>query len=412
MTGGFARIWQGMAAGSRVWIAGGVGEPTAALDRLAQDPELGRDLVFAGVWVPGVNQRDPSANVPGASAETLFVHTGLREGFSAGRVRLFPRHYSAVPGWIAAQPPDFALLQVSPPQNGQVTPGLACDVAAHLAATPVRLIGQVNPAMPAPPQAPRLPVDRFEALIEAETPLLLHDAPKADQVTLAIAARIAELIGPGDTVNVGIGRAANAVLGALHGHRDLGYHAGMITDALPPLVETGVVTRGATAGIALGTQALYDWAAISSAVRFAAIGETHDAARLAAIPRLVTVGSAIEIDLLGQANLESLGGQQISGHGGAADFQRGALASPGGRAITALPSTAGRKRASRIKIALEPGTPVSLPRADAGLVVTEHGVADLRNADLDSRAEALIAIADPAHRDSLADGWAARRRAM
>ncbi|MEL6235282.1 MAG: acetyl-CoA hydrolase/transferase C-terminal domain-containing protein [Pseudomonadota bacterium] len=412
MPGGFEEIWHGIEAGSRVWIAGGVGEPTAALDQLAQDPALGRDLVFAGVWVPGVNRRDPSANVPGAAVETLFVHAGLRDGFAAGRVRFCPRHYSAVPRWIAMQPPEVAILQVSPPQNGQVTPGLACDVAAHLAATPARLIGEVNPAMPAPPHAPRIPVERFEALIEAETPLLVHDAPQADDVTAAIAGRIAGLINPGDTVNVGIGRAANAVLHALHGHRDLGYHAGMITDALPPLVETGVVTRGATAGIALGTQGLYDWAATSTAVQFAPIGATHDAARLAAIPRLVTVGSAIEIDLSGQANLETLGGRQISGHGGAADFQRGALASPGGRAITALPSTAGRSRVSRVKIALEAGTPVSLPRADAGLVVTEHGVADLRDADLDSRADALIAIADPAHRDALADGWAARRGAM
>ena len=121
--------------------------------------------------------------------------------------------------------------------------------------------------------------------------------------------------------------------------------------------------------------------------------------------------SAVEVDLFGQTNSEVIGGRQVSGHGGGADFARGARRSPGGRALVTLLSTGGGG-VSRIVAALPRAAPVALTRADADWVVTEHGVAELRHADLDTRAERLIAIAAPEHRDRLAAEWAAIRRAM
>jgi acyl-CoA hydrolase len=145
---------------------------------------------------------------------------------------------------------------------------------------------------------------------------------------------------------------------------------------------------------------------------FRPVSHTHDATLLAGLPRLVAVNGAVEVDLLGQVNAEMVEGRQISGHGGVADFMRGARASAGGRAVTVLLATGRGGAVSRIVSALAPGTPVALTRADTDLVVTEHGIADLRHADLDQRAARLIGIAAPAFRDGLANDWDALRRRM
>ena len=134
---------------------------------------------------------------------------------------------------------------------------------------------------------------------------------------------------------------------------------------------------------------------------------THDVRVIAQIDRFVAINAGLAVDLFGQANVEMLGGRQVSGTGGLMDFVRGARLSRGGRSILALPSTAGG--ASRILPRLDETHMVSLPRADADIVVTEHGAAHLRDKSIDERAEALIAIADPAVRDALANAWDALR---
>jgi acyl-CoA hydrolase len=149
---------------------------------------------------------------------------------------------------------------------------------------------------------------------------------------------------------------------------------------------------------------VYDWAGRCSDLRFAPVSYTHDVRVIAQIDRFVAINSVVAIDLSGQANAEMVNGRQVSGTGGLLDFVRGAHLSEGGRSILALPSTAGGK-ASRIVARLGERDIVSCPRADADIVVTEHGIAHLRDKSIDERAEALIAIADPAFRDELADQW-------
>jgi acyl-CoA hydrolase len=123
------------------------------------------------------------------------------------------------------------------------------------------------------------------------------------------------------------------------------------------------------------------------------------------------VNGAVGIDLLGQINAEAIGGRQVSGIGGSPDFVRGAIASPGGRAIIALPSTA-KGAHSRIVAVHAGGTPIASTRGDGVILVTEHGTADLRDLSLDAKAQALIAIADPGIRPQLADQWREARRSM
>jgi acetyl-CoA hydrolase len=221
----------------------------------------------------------------------------------------------------------------------------------------------------------------------------------------------------GATIQVGIGGLPAVVLRHLRGHRDLGVHSGMITDEIAELIEAGVITgtrkgtdRGLTVtGLLLGTSALISRAAVDKSIQLRDTRYTHDQAVLAAQHALVAVNSAIEVDLTGQANVEVAAGRYVGGTGGAADFLRGAARSASGVPVIALPSTAGRSTsttgpsstgtASRIVARLS--GPAGLSRADAGVIVTEYGVADLRGLSLARRRERMIAIAHPDHRAAL-----------
>jgi len=234
-----------------------------------------------------------------------------------------------------------------------------------------------------------------------------------------VARQVALLVRDGDTVQLGLGRLQAAVLQALKQHRGLRLHAGMVSDGLLDLADAGALAAPepdrppVMTGVALGTDPLYARMADPDLVRFAPVGHTHAQATLAAIPRLVAINSALQIDLLGQAQIEMLHGRQISGVGGLLDFMRGARASPGGRALLAAPSTvqAGAQKLSRF-VPLLPAGSVGVTRHDADLVVTEHGVADLRQVGVDGRAQALIAIAAPEHREGLEMAWHTLRRAL
>ena len=398
--------------GKRIYVAGCCGEPSALIDAMAARGMGPR--TFTGVYIPGVNRRDLSTLGTDCRVESFFMTPELRQAFTAGRVGFLPLHYTDIYRHLAGPANcGLALFQVTPPTaDGTVGLGTAVDFSPALIETGVPIVGQVNPTLPDVVDGYRVPVDRFAALVHAEAALPIYDpgAPTPEMAT--IGRQIAEEIRPGDTVQLGLGKLQAAVLAALTGHTDLGFHAGMITDAILPPFDNGVFGRGVTTGVALGTSALYERMAAEPAIRFRPVSHTHAAETLASIDRLVTVNSVIEVDLLGQANAEMLGGRQISGHGGLVDFLRGGRAAPQGRSILALPATAGKGSRSRIVPSLAPGVVTTAARADADMVVTEYGIARLRSADIDARAEALIAVAAPAFRDQLSRDWDRHRRTM
>lgn len=398
--------------GARAYVAGCCGEPGAILDAVAADPDLWRDVELLGAYIPGVNTRDLSALGRNTVARTIFATEGLRPGRSAGNVAIWPAHYTelyrhlATPGAI-----EVAFLQVPPPRDdGSVGFGLAADFSPAPALAGARLVGQINPAMPDVADGPRLPVERFAGFVEAEAPLIAYDAGRRDPVIDAIGRRIADQIRAGDTIQLGLGKMQQAVLESLGDHRGLGFHSGMISDAILPLLDKGTFSQAVTTGVALGSQALYDRVASLPQLRFRPVGETHAIGQLARIERFISINSVIEVDLFGQANAEILGGRQVSGLGGMVDFVRGARNSSGGRSILALPSTAEGGKRSRILPSLPSGVPAGVSRADVDCVVTEHGIAELRGASLSERAERLIAIAAPAFRDGLSADWDALQR--
>lgn len=396
--------------GGRVFIPGAAGEPLALLEVYRRRPDLAAGLTFVGAHVPGINRNDWAGLHETARAEGTFVSADWRAGFEAGRFAFRPLTWFQTYRWLGETPLDAAVFQVSEPDaDGDVSLGVASDLAPAVLARDVFKIALVNPAMPRVRGAV-YPLAAFDVVADAPHDLLTYDTGTLDPAFDTIKRHLQGLIPEGASVQFGVGKAGVAALAALEGMKGLRIHSGMVTDPLLPVLDSGALT-GVVTGLAAGSRALYDRCGEDSRIRFEPSCFTHDIRVLADIPRLVAVNSAIEIDLFGQANAEVQDGRQISGVGGLTDFLRGARLSDGGLPILALPASARRGEISRIVPRLPP-VAVSVPRADVGLVITEHGVADLRGLTLDGRAEALIGVAEPGHRDGLAHAWAEMRRGL
>lgn len=416
----FARLRALRPGPARIYIAGCSGEPVALAAALRGAPELARDLTFIGVPVPGLNRTDWTALHATARAEMPFLYGDMRAGFDAGRIRLLPMHYSDSYRDMVSGPIDLGVVMVSPPEaDGRVSLGVSADFSgAILARTDIPVMAIVNRNMPAPADTLRVPLSRFAVVAKDDTPLVELTQSTLPPVFGAIGETIADLVGTQPAcLQFGIGNVQQAVLKALSdagGRANLRIHSGLVTDPVMGLIDAGRVmdVPGAIlTGVAMGTGGLYERAGRDRRFRFRAVDVTHGIDVLAAIDRFVAINSVLEVDLFGQANAEFMNGRQVSGIGGLANFLRGAAASNGGMPIVALPSTAAGGTVSRIVAHLGPEA-VSVPRSDIAWVVTEHGAVNLRGADIDTRAERLISVADPGHRDDLAAAWSEMRTAL
>jgi 4-hydroxybutyrate CoA-transferase len=255
---------------------------------------------------------------------------------------------------------------------------------------------------------------RITASIDSETPMPEYHAAAPDDTSTAIAAHVIDLLPERPTLQVGIGEIPEALVASL-GDADLGplRFVGMGTDEMVPLLESGAIDPDALVpdpGIAtvelMGSRRLLDAADLHPAIGVYPSTRFHTPRHLLALDRLVSINSAVEIDLHGQVNAETVRGHQVSGVGGSIDFVEGAYGSDGGLRILALSSTTRDGRHSRIVPTLPAGAAVTIPRALADVVVSEYGVADLRGRTLRERADALVAIAHPDLRDDLANASA------
>jgi acyl-CoA hydrolase len=400
--------------GLRVYMPGVAGESALIVDALRRAAGTCAGVRFTGVWLPGINRVDYAGLHPEARSTAFFVGRDLRPSFAAGRVDFLPLSYFEIFRHLRDRVAiDLAVIQVAPADAaGRFSLGVAHDFTPAVLPKAGMVVAHVNPLMP-PTCGIRVAPERVDFLIEGPSPILADD-PAEDPVWEVIGRHVAGLIRDGDTIEVGIGRV-QSVLESLTGARGLRLHSGAIGSSLLSLAGAGAIARedGAiTAGMALGGPDLHGFLADNPLVRFAPVGETHDVANLRRIARFIAINSVIEVDLLGQANAEMANGRQVSGAGGIVDFMRGARLSPEGLAIVALPATSAGGTVSRILPEFAAGTAVSVTRGDMDVVVTEHGIADLRLGSVDARAEALIGIAAPAFRDGLAEAWGARRQRM
>lgn len=355
--------------------------------------------------------------VPGVTDGTLRLTTfvpgrAVRSALRAGKVNVVRRPLSQAPVCFADGDigVDVLLLQVSVPDAlGRMSLGISVDtIWAALARKPI-VIAEVNPAMPRTHgNTAILPEDIDYWLEGGDMPQTVALAG-GDAKDNAIADHVAGLICTGDVLQTGIGSIPDLTALRLAHLSELGIHTGIITEALQPLIEKGVITNASkpafrgksVATMAAGSPDFYRFLHDNPAIEFHPCDLTHSAATLAAIPQLCAINGALEIDLLGRVNAESADGQRVSAPGGQPDFAKGASAAPGGKSIIALRATSKDGSVSRIVPTLSPGT---LPTIDSNAithVVTEHGVAAVAGVSGSDLQRALSAVAAPEFRPDL-----------
>jgi acyl-CoA hydrolase len=348
-----------------------------------------------------------------ATVGSLNVHSycgsGTNSGLhSAGRLNLMPVHYSTLPDLLerGTLKADVVLVQVSPAdEDGFHCLGLADDYFSGTVETARVVLAEVNDHVPFTCGARTIHRSAFAAVVRsAESPGEMP-TPDVDGATRAVADNVASIVENGATLQFGIGALPEAVLGALVGHRDLGIHSGIINDTAMRLITEGVAngTRKAhDVGVAIGglfggSADLFAWAHRNPAVELRSTRYTHDPEILRTSHRMTAINAAIEVDLTGQVNAEVAAGRYVGAVGGAIDFLRGAAGSPNGLPVVALPART--REAPRIVSRLN--GPVSTPRAEQFVVVTDWGVADLRGLTVEQRVERMISVAHPDDRKQL-----------
>jgi 4-hydroxybutyrate CoA-transferase len=390
-------------SGQRVYVAGSANEPTALLQQLAQTA-LPPDLHFVQFPIPGYNRTDFTRFSPNAHLTTFFMSPELRKAVPE-RLHFLPIQMRAVYDYLANDI-DILLLQVARNANGELCVGPNVDFVESALACAGVVVAELNTEFVAPAGAMRIEEARIDYVFESKRALFEMMPPKIDEAADKIGSLVADLIHDGDCLQTGIGGIPAAILARLTQKNDLGMHSGLIDEGGMSLIRDGNLTGNNKpidqgihiAGMALGTRGLIDWLAHTPEVHFCGANYTHEVSVIGQLPNFVSVNSAVEIDLFGQVNAEVAGGRQISGTGGSVDFMRGAKASVGGKSIVAMNATAKAGTVSRIVSKVELVTAL---RTDVDIVVTEYGIAQLRNLPVDARAKALVEIAAPQFRDEL-----------
>jgi acyl-CoA hydrolase len=385
------------------------GEPVSLLDELEARADGLRDVRIHQMHA--LRDRPYLHGVHRGHLEHVswFLSPVTRPAYAAGGCQFAPANFSEVPRLLAERRPVVVLASASPPdRHGYFSLGVCADYAAALIGR-VPFVLEVNPQMPRTYGANRLHLRDVAAWFEAEYPLVEVEAPPVSATDERIAELVAERVPDGACLQLGIGAIPRAVASRLTGHRDLSIHTELFSDPMVDLIEAGAVTgihkrryRGrAVATFALGSRRLYDFCDDNDVVLFLAVDEVNDPRLIGREPRFVSVNATLQVDLFGQCASETLGTRYYSGSGGQADFARGAQYSRGGQGFVVLHATAGDGSISRITPILSPGAVVTTMKNTVDHVVTEYGVAELRGKTLAQRAEALIAVAHPAHRDAL-----------
>ena len=398
--------------GQRIFIGTGAAEPlelVAALTRRAAelpDTEIVHLLTFGEA---------PYAHKEMTQyfrVNSFFIAENVRGIIQEGLGDYTPIHLSDIPRLFDSGrlPLDVALIQVTPPDTrGMCSLGVSVDIVKSATANAGLVIAQVNPNMPRTLGDSLVHVYDIDVLVPSSQPIMEVVPPEVDETTRQIAEHVAALIEDGSTLEFGIGRIPQALMGFLRDKKDLGIHTEMVSDGIIDLVEAGVVTgarktldRGKiVTSFCLGTKRLYDFVNNNPTIAFHPTEYVNDPSVITKQYKMVAINTALEIDLTGQVCSDSLGTKFFSGVGGQVDFNRGASKAPGGKAIIALPSTAKDGTVSRIVTRLSPGAGVVLTRAGVHYVVTEYGVAYLHGKSIQERALALITIAHPKFRAQL-----------
>lgn len=401
--------------GSRVFIGTGCGEPQELIKAMIADVRLQDIMLYQMMSFTLAKYIDDDSFKRRFLLKLFFISNPMRKAAFEGRIDYIPAYLSQIPELFKSHRIglDVALIQISPPDRfGYCSLGVSVDITRAGMECATLVIAQVNPKMPKTWGDSFVHVDDIDFMVWHEEPIMEAVPDNTDnEIFNRIGHYVSQLVDDGATIQIGFGRLPYAMLTHLDGKKDLGVHTQLVTDALMNLIEKKVVTNRkktllpgrVVASLCMGSQKLYDYVDDNPMFYFRSSEFVNDPTEIARNDNLISISSALEVDLTGQVCTDSLGYLFFSGIGDQVDFLRGSAMSKGGFSIIALPSTAQNNKVSRIVPHLSEGAGVATTRGDVNFVITEYGIAELQGKGIYQRVMELAQIAHPKFRESLID---------
>ncbi|MFW9973365.1 MAG: acetyl-CoA hydrolase/transferase family protein [Candidatus Odinarchaeota archaeon] len=398
-------------SGNRVVFGHAAGEPIVLVDELVRQKDRLQNVEIVHM----VPLRECQYCLPKMKNHfyhnSLFAGAGTRQAIKEGRADYTPVYFSEIPRLFRDNilPVDVTLIQLAPPdENGYMSFGVSVDYTVQAAKSAKLVIAEVNKQMPKT-KGEDIHISEIDYIVESDRPLIELIPPKISEIEENIGRNIASLVSDQSNLQLGIGGIPDAALKFLQDKQDLGIHTEMFSDGVVDLYEKGVITNEYNnlhpgkfiATFLMGTKKLYQFVDNNPKVEMHTVDYTNNVLIAGRVNELISINSALQVDLYGQVCADTLGYQQYSGVGGQVDFVRASSLSPGGKSIIALPSTNKEITISRIVPKLNEGACVTTSRNDVHYIVTEFGIADLRGKTTRERAKLLINIAHPDFRDQL-----------
>ncbi|MDZ7291354.1 MAG: 4-hydroxybutyrate CoA-transferase [candidate division KSB1 bacterium] len=398
-------------SGDKIFTSGNAAAPYVLINALAQRKDELKDVSVFTLLMLGENPLSRPEMDGHFRLKSLFVGPADREAVNEGRADYYPIFLYQIPNLFRQHVQlDVTVIHTSlPDEHGFVSLGVETIATKAAAETAKVVIAQVNEKMPRVLGDCFVHVSRLSKIVEVSEALPTLTPKPFSDVENQIARHITTLIDDRATLQLGIGGIPDAVLALLKGKKDLGIHTEMVSDGVMKAIEDGIVTNAykslhpgkVIATFILGSERLYAYSHNNPIFELHQVDYTNDPFVVARNDNMISINSALEVDLTGQVCADSIGYMIYSGFGGQVDFTRGAARAKGGKPIIALSSTAKNGQLSRIVPHLKEGAGVVTSRGDVHYVVTEHGIAYLHGRNLRERARALINIAHPNFREEL-----------
>ncbi len=409
-------IFGNIRRGDKIFISTGCGQPQylvkALINYLRSHPGAFYDTEVFHVWSLGVAPYADPQFSDYFRHNSFFVSDSTRAYVNEGVADYTPIFLSRAPELFRHKlvPLDVALIQTSlPDEHGYMSLGVSVDITKAAVENSPLIIAQINANMPRVHGDGFIHIKDVDFVLPYDEPILEFTKHLNDEVTQQIGKYVSRLIQNGDTISVGYGSTPNTILANLDDKKRLGIHTELFTDGIADLMQRGVIdnsrktlNRGRTiATFCMGQSDTYNYLHDNPMVQFRTIDYTNNPLIIAKHNNMVAINGALEVDLTGQASVETIGNMLYSGIGGQADFMRGAALARNGKNILTLPSTLENGQRSRIVPFFESGAGVTLNRSDIFYIVTEYGIAFLPGKNIRERAMSLIGIAHPKFRSWL-----------
>ncbi len=395
----------------RVFIQAAAAAPQSLINAMTNRHEELRNVEVCHLHIEGEAPYADPKYAKSFFVNSFFIGPNVRHTLQAGNGCYTPVFLGELPLLFKKNVINLnvALISVSPPDKHGY-----CSLGVTVAATPAAIdnadivIAEINQKMPRTHGDGIIHISEIDYAVEVDREIIAHSYSQANEIEQTIGDYIAALIEDGSTLQMGIGSIPNAVLAKLTNHKNLGIHTEMLSDGVIDLILSDAINGNnkkinhgkAVTTFMVGSQRLYDYVDDNPFIEMKAADYTNDVGMIQQNPKVISINSAIEVDLTGQVCADSIGMRMYSGVGGQMDFIRGASLSEGGKPIIALPSVT-KKGRSRIVPFLQPGAGVVTTRAHVHYVVTEYGVANLYGKTIKQRINELVKIAHPDHRETI-----------